>query len=117
MLHRFKRCGLRRVEDNYFVEKRMKTGLTLLALLLPPIVAMTTPAGAAVDCQWIGAPKGCVAKPGVVLRPAPGVGAPGVGVAPGVGAPGVGGAPRVGAPGNCGGAEPWRGWTGQSVTS
>src|SRR5437773_11930495 len=89
MLHRFKRCGLRRVENNYFLEKKMKTGLTLLALLLPPIVAITTPAGAAVYCQWIGVPKGCVAKPGVVLRPAPGVGAPGVGVAPGVGAPGV----------------------------
>ena len=105
MLHRFKRCGLRRVENDYFLEKKMKTGLTLLALFLPPIVAMTTPAGAAVYCQWIGVPKGCLAKPGVVLRPAPGVGAPGVGVAPGVGAPGVGVAanPGVGGPANRGG--------------
>ena len=78
----------------------MKTGLALLALLIPPLVAMTTPADAAVYCRWIGVPKGCVARPGVALRPAPGVGAPGVGVgAPGVGvAPGVG-APGVGAPG------------------
>ena len=77
----------------------MRTASVLFALLITPILAMTAPAGAAVYCQYVGVPKGCVAKPGVVLRPAPGVGAPGVGVAPGVGAPGVGVAPGVGAPG------------------
>ena len=46
------------------------------------------PASAVVYCKTVGVPKGCVARPVV----APGVGAPGVGVAPrvGVGAPGVG---------------------------
>lgn len=55
------------------------------------------PASAVVYCKTVGVPKGCVARPVA----APGVGAPGVGVAPGVGAPGVGVAPRagVGAPG------------------
>jgi len=75
----------------------MRTASTLFALAMTGILAVTMPAGAAVYCQYVGVPKGCVAKPGVVLRPAPGVGAPGVGVAPGVGAPGVGvGAPGVG---------------------
>ena len=85
----------------------MKTRRALFALLITPIVAMTTPTGAAVYCQYVGVPKGCVAKPGVVLRPAPGVGAAGVGVAPGVGvgAPGVGvtAAPGLGGPANRGG--------------
>ena len=56
--------------------------------------AIAQPAGAVVYCQYIGVPAGCVARAGVVLRAAPGVGvgAPGVGVRPGVGvgAPGVG---------------------------
>ena len=61
------------------------------------------PASAVVYCKEVGIPKGCVVRPA-----APGVGAPGVGVAPGVGAgapgvgvtPGVGvGAPGAGAPG------------------
>lgn len=45
------------------------------------------PANAVVYCKYIGVPKGCVARPGVVLVPAPVVvrdrGAPGVGVRPG----------------------------------
>lgn len=77
-------------------------------------LAAAPAAEAVVYCKYVGVPKGCVAKPGVVLAPAPGaavraatpgVGAPGVGVAPGagVGAPGVGvGAGRVGTP-NAGG--------------
>ncbi|MBX9752046.1 MAG: hypothetical protein K5Q68_20835 [Roseococcus sp.] len=59
------------------------------------------PAQAVVYCTHVGVPVGCVARPGVALRAAPGVGVPGVGVpgvgAPGVGAPGVGVAPGVGA--------------------
>jgi len=64
-------------------------------------------AKAVVYCTYIGVPKGCVARPGVRLNPAPGVtpgvgaGAPGVGVTPGVGAPGVGVSP--GTPANRGG--------------
>ncbi|MGE0221610.1 MAG: hypothetical protein AB7F35_06785 [Acetobacteraceae bacterium] len=80
-------------------------------------------AAATVYCDYIGVPKGCVARPGVRLYPppaayAPGVGAPGVGVAPGlgagaagvglapgagVGAPGAGVTPGVGGPANRGG--------------
>lgn len=52
-----------------------------------------TSAEAEVYCKTVGVPKGCV------MRPSPGVGAPGVGVAPGAGAgaPGVGVAPGAGA--------------------
>ena len=61
------------------------------------LVLTATSAGAEVYCNARGLPHGCV------VRPAPGVGAPGVGVTPGpgVGAPGVGVAPGagVGAPG------------------
>lgn len=35
-------------------------------------------ANAAVYCKYIGVPKGCVARPGVVLVPAPAVAAPAV---------------------------------------
>lgn len=59
----------------------------------------STAAEAVVYCRYIGVPAGCVARPGVALYAAPGVGAPGVGVAPGLGAPGVGVAPGLGAPG------------------
>lgn len=62
-------------------------------------------ASAAVYCERVGVPKGCVARP---VAAAPGVGAPGVGVRPGVGvgAPGVGvvdpGINQPGAAGNVG---------------
>lgn len=56
-----------------------------LALALPMFVN-AAPAGAVVYCKYVGVPKGCVAKPGVVLRPAPAVRAA---ATPGVGAPGV----------------------------
>ncbi|MEY4006836.1 MAG: hypothetical protein RLZZ221_2932 [Verrucomicrobiota bacterium] len=61
------------------------------------LLAVSAPAQAVVYCQYVGVPKGCVARPGVALRAAPGVGAPGVGV----GAPGVAGVagPGAGAPG------------------
>ncbi len=64
------------------------------------LLAVSAPAQAVVYCQYVGVPKGCVARPGVALRAAPGVGVPGVG-APGVGAPGVAGVagPGAGAPG------------------
>jgi hypothetical protein len=64
----------------------MQQALIVAALSL---FAWTVPAQAVVYCQYIGVPTGCVVRPGVVLHPAPGVGAPGVG-APGVGAPGLG---------------------------
>jgi hypothetical protein len=72
-----------------------RTILMAAAVLLPASLA-TLPAQAVVYCTHIGVPQGCVARPGVALRAAPGVGVPGVGV-PGVGAPGVGVAPGLGA--------------------
>lgn len=56
----------------------------VLAILAVP----AAPANAVVYCKYIGVPKGCVAKPGVVLVPAPAT-APVVRATPGVGAPGV----------------------------
>ena len=69
----------------------MKRAIMLAALLAAGFVATTTePASAVVYCSYVGYPAGCVARPGVVLRPrpvaravTPGVGAPGVGVRPG----------------------------------
>jgi hypothetical protein len=76
----------------------MKTSIFLTVALLSGVTAITaTPAGAVVYCDYIGVPQGCVARPGVALRAAPGAGAPGVGVLPGAGAPGVGVAPGAGA--------------------
>lgn len=107
-----------------------KVSLGLGLLIAAGMMAGSSPADAVVYCQYVGVPKGCVVRPGVVLRPAPvvaprvvycqyvGVPAgcvarPGValrrapaavavGVAtPGVGAPGVG--VRAGTPMNRGG--------------
>ena len=55
-------------------------------------------AEAAVYCKYVGVPKGCIARPGVVLAPAPVAAAV---VTPGLGAPGVG--VRYGTPLNRGG--------------
>lgn len=54
----------------------------LTALLL---TANVQPAEAVIYCKYVGVPKGCIARAGVVLVAAPGVGvgAPGVGVRPG----------------------------------
>lgn len=54
----------------------------LTALLLTTTIQS---ADAVVYCKYVGVPKGCIARAGVVLVPAPvvGVGAPGVGVRPG----------------------------------
>lgn len=60
--------------------------LTLIALpgVFAGIALNAGPANAVVYCKYIGVPQGCVARPGVVLVPAPVVvrdrGAPGVGV-------------------------------------
>ena len=71
-----------------------------IAALLAGLAAITAgPAEAVVYCDYIGVPKGCVARPGVALHPAPGAGAAGVGVlpGPGAGAAGVGALPGAGA--------------------
>jgi hypothetical protein len=51
----------------------MKLAIALSsALLITGFVAATTEqASAVVYCQYIGYPTGCVARPGVVLRPRP----------------------------------------------
>jgi hypothetical protein len=70
----------------------MKLHLTVSTLLAVGLMtASPESASAVVYCQYISYPVGCVARPGVVLRPrpvaravaTPGVGAPGVGVRPG----------------------------------
>jgi len=77
-----------------------------------------TSASAAVYCDRVGVPKGCVARPAAAT---PGVGAPGVGVRPGVGvgAPGVGavdpGINQPGAAGNVGAAGAGAGAPGVGV--
>ena len=78
----------------------MKIVLALIAMLSGG-VAMLASAGeaqAVVYCTYIGYPVGCIARPGVVLRPRPVARAV---ATPGVGAPGVG--VRRGVPGNRGG--------------
>lgn len=82
----------------------MKFPIALSTLLLSGlVVADTQEARAAVYCQYVGYPAGCVAQAGVVLRPQPvarAVVTPGVGTV-GVGAAGVG--VRPGTPMNRGG--------------
>lgn len=76
----------------------MKTTVVSLALMAAAfLIGGHRSAEAVVYCKYIGVPKGCVAKPGVVLRPAPAVAV----ATPGVGAPGVG--VRPGTPANRGG--------------
>ena len=102
----------------------MRTGVIQLGFLAATILmGSSQSADAVVYCKYVGVPKGCVVRPGAVLRPAPVVycqyinypvgcvARPGVvlaprpaavGVAtPGVGAPGVG--VRAGTPANRGG--------------
>jgi hypothetical protein len=82
---------------NEKLEAPMKLAIVSSALLVVgSALAMAGPADAAVYCKYIGYPKGCVARPGVVLVPRP-VAV----VTPGVGAPGVG--VRAGTPMNRGG--------------
>jgi hypothetical protein len=73
----------------------MKTGMKVMMALsafVAGFLAMgNEEVGAVVYCQYVSYPVGCIARPGVVLRPrpvaravvTPGVGAPGVGVRPG----------------------------------
>jgi hypothetical protein len=69
----------------------MKKGLLALGLLAGAMLMTNSPpAEAAVYCKYVGVPKGCVVKPGVVLRPAPVVYCKYIGVPKGcVVAPGV----------------------------
>jgi hypothetical protein len=78
-------------------EAPMKLAIVSSALLVVgSALATVGTANAVVYCKYIGYPKGCVARPGVVLVPRP-VAV----VTPGVGAPGVG--VRAGTPMNRGG--------------
>lgn len=45
----------------------------LLAAAIPLLAGHAAPANAVVYCKYVGVPKGCVAKKGVVYRPAPAV--------------------------------------------
>ena len=48
------------------------TGLACSVLLSVAAVSVSSePAGAVVYCTYVGYPLGCVARPGVVLRPRP----------------------------------------------
>ncbi|WP_081851569.1 hypothetical protein [Bradyrhizobium sp. URHD0069] len=51
----------------------MKLPIAFSALLLIAgfVTASTEQAGAVVYCQYVSYPAGCVARPGVVLRPRP----------------------------------------------
>lgn len=65
----------------------MKAGIFLTAAFPSGLtVIAAAPAGAVVYCDHIGVPTGCVARPGITLRAAPGVGASGVGALSGAGA-------------------------------
>jgi hypothetical protein len=69
----------------------MKLLIALSALVAGFMATGTSEVGAAIYCQYVNYPAGCIVRPGVVLRPrpvaravaTPGVGAPGVGVRPG----------------------------------
>jgi len=77
----------------------MKLSIALSSLLIAGcLTASTEPASAVVYCQYVEYPVGCIARPGVVLRPRPVARAV---VTPGVGAVGVG--VRRGTPMNRGG--------------
>ena len=50
----------------------MKKGLVGLGLIAGAMLLMgSPPAEAVVYCKYVGVPKGCVARPGVALRPMP----------------------------------------------
>jgi hypothetical protein len=50
----------------------MRNALLAIGLLAgAALMAGAQPAGAVVVCKYVGVPKGCVATPGVVLKPAP----------------------------------------------
>ena len=50
----------------------MKNGIWSLGVLAAAITfGGSQPADAVVYCKYVGVPKGCVVRPGVVLRPRP----------------------------------------------
>jgi hypothetical protein len=73
------------------MKKGMKVLMALSVFVGGFLAIGNEQAGAVVYCQYVSYPVGCIARPGVVLRPrpvaravvTPGVGAPGVGVRPG----------------------------------
>jgi hypothetical protein len=69
----------------------MKKGIVGLGLLAGTMLMLSSPpAEAVIYCKYVGVPKGCVAKPGVVLVPAPVVHCKYIGVPKGcVATPGV----------------------------
>lgn len=76
------------VQTSKMEDARMKLSIALSALLTTGLVAgsvaaSTETASAVVYCQYVEYPVGCIARPGVVLRPRPvarAVVRPGVGV-------------------------------------
>jgi hypothetical protein len=76
----------------------MKLLIAMCALVATFVSTGTEDVSAAVYCQYVSYPAGCIARPGVVLRPRPVARAV---ATPGVGAPGVG--VRAGTPMNRGG--------------
>ena len=78
----------------------MNKSIALAGLLFVGFIPSSAEqASAAVYCQYVNYPAGCIVRPGVVLRPRP-VARAAI-VTPGVGAPGVG--VRAGTPMNRGG--------------
>jgi len=65
--------NFKRLKEGLMKEANMKLAIALsLALLTTGFVALSSQeANAVVYCQYISYPAGCVARPGVVLRPRP----------------------------------------------
>ncbi|WP_244491285.1 hypothetical protein [Bosea sp. Root381] len=80
------------------MEVKMKLPIALSVLVVAFVTTASEDVDAAVYCQYVNYPAGCIVRPGVVLRPRPVARAA---VTPGVGAPGVG--VRAGTPMNRGG--------------
>jgi len=56
----------------HFAKPATVAGLALSALLgFAGVTFSSAPAGAVIYCTYVGYPVGCIARPGVVLRPRP----------------------------------------------
>jgi hypothetical protein len=56
----------------HFVKPTTIAGLAVSAMLgLAGVTFSSAPAGAVIYCTYVGYPVGCIARPGVVLRPRP----------------------------------------------
>jgi hypothetical protein len=56
----------------HFVKPASIAGLAVSALLgFAGVTFSSAPAGAVIYCTYVGYPVGCIARPGVVLRPRP----------------------------------------------